>query len=433
MKSDKSVKIRLALAYVFLMIGGVFEIPAIQAVGCLVLLFSIMSSPVEKSLLYIMAMVPNVAAYTITGIGSNFLGLSFLLLLFKILANKRMGWTLRITPMCVFTGFYLVALSLLRVLSGNFYDFALICQVIIVVISWLTILKSIPLFDCIKSIEFFRYGCVLMTIGMIFQYLFQEDGIGRFRAVLDDANYTGGVCCILLAIGLIAYCYKLPIKNNNRYILFAILSGLMTGSRGFMLSSAVALFVLLITKSFGKQTSKFIFSFLVLLAAFYGLYVVGFGPAVTVFDNTIGRTMTLEETHNDGDFMDVTSGRTILWAYYMTMALKDPSVFVFGRGFFNYFKEENGGFGLAAHNMYVSSIVGIGVIGTILILLLYFSIIRQYTWGLRRRYVLSIMSMAFAIMICYFFLDGILETRFVTYFAMTVMLMKIYSSKINFL
>ena len=113
--------------------------------------------------------------------------------------------------------------------------------------------------------------------------------------------------------------------------------------------------------------------------------------------------------------------------YYMALTLKDMSIFYFGKGFYNYFKEENGGFGLAAHNMYVSSIVGVGIIGTILILLLYFSIIKNHIKGIHRKYIVSFGSIVAAIMVCYFFLDGILETRFVSYFAIMILLIKIWS------
>lgn len=431
MKSVKGIKIIIALAYLFLMVGGVLKVPISQALGCLIILLAIICSPIEKGLLYSMAMVPNIAAYTVSDVGLNFLGVSFLIILLKMACGGN-KWHIRITTVWIFVAGYLLSLSAFRLLSGNFYDFAIISQVLIVVLAWLSIIKHISVDESIKVIYFFRYGCILMVIGMIFQNLFDVESIGRFKAVNDDANYTGGVCSALLAIELLAYCYRLPLKHNYRYLLFAVFVGLMTGSRGFILSSAVTLFILLITKSFGKQTSKFVISLLVLLALFYGLYLAGFGPVVTVYANTIGRTIDLQENHMEGNFMDVTSGRTTLWAYYMIMATSNMNVLYFGRGFYNYFLEENGGFGLAAHNMYVSSIVGIGVIGTILLLFLYFSIIRSDNWLLKKKYVLSFSSLVLSIMVCYFFLDGALETRLVTYFAITALLMKVYSSSNNY-
>lgn len=426
MTSNKDIKFKLVISYVFLLLGALLEIGALQIIGCIMIFFFIANASIEKALLYIMAMVPNCAIFTISSIGSNFLGFSFLIILFKIIIGRN-GWRLYIPPYTIIVSVYLLFISIMRVTSSNFYDFALVCQIIIVVIAWNSIIRRISYFSAIGLIDIFRFGCILMTLGMIFQYPFEKNGIGRFHAVLDDCNYTGGVCCILLCMGLIIYCYKLPIKNNYKYITLAIMSGLMTGSRGFLLSSAVGFFVLLITHSFGKQTFKFVLSVLMLFAISYSLYLLNFGPAITVFDNTIGRTMTLEEAHSDGQFMDVTSGRTILWGYYMALTLKDMSIFYFGKGFYNYFKEENGGFGLAAHNMYVSSIVGVGIIGTILILLLYFSIIKNHIKGIHRKYIVSFGSIVAAIMVCYFFLDGILETRFVSYFAIMILLIKIWS------
>lgn len=430
MKSENGIKIILALAYLFLMVGGVLNIPISQAFGCMIILLAILFSPIVKGLLYSMAMVPNIAAYSVADVGLNYLGVSFLIILLKM-AGSGNKWRLRITALWILVAGYLLSLSAFRLLSGNFYDFAVISQVLIVVLAWLSIIKHISVDDSIKVIYFFRYGCILMLFGMIFQNLFDFESIGRFKAVNDDANYTGGVCCALLTIELLVYCYRLPLKHNYRYLLFAVFAGLMTGSRGFILSSSVALFILLITKSFGKQTSKFVFSLLVLLALFYVLYLAGFGPAVTVYSNTIDRTIDLQESYTEGNFMDVTSGRMTLWAYYMVMATNNMNVFYFGRGFYNYFLVENGGFGLAAHNMYVSSIVGIGVIGTILLLFLYFSIIRSDNLHLKKKHVLSFSSLVVSIMVCYFFLDGTLETRLITYFAITALLMKVYFLRKN--
>ncbi len=424
-KKNYSIIAIVSFSFLFLVAGGIIENAGFQLIGCAIILGMVTICPAEKGILYVMAMVPNAAAYTVSAVGVGFLGLSFLIILMKIIGNKC-GWHLKVTTSFIFVGLYLLLLSSFRMLDGNYYDFALIIQTLIVVLAWCSILPFLRNNDAIEMINFFRFGCVLMTIGMILLYPFKEDTIGRFRAVLDDCNYTGGVCCVLLGISLLTYCYKLPLKKNMFYMLFAVVSGLMTGSRGFLLSVAVLLLLLLLTHSFGKYTKKFIIGFLLLLGLFWGLYLSGFGPAVSAYDNTIGRTVTLEEEHTDGQFMDVTSGRLVLWAYYLDKASNDQSIMYFGRGFQNYFEEENGGAGLAAHNMFISSIIGVGIIGTVLILLLYHSIAYLGLRKVKRRIGLSFYSLILSITVNYFFLDGMLDARYVSYFAIMVILIQLY-------
>lgn len=324
---------------------------------------------------------------------------------------------------------YICLLFLLCVFfDGNLYDFALVGQVALVVVTWTSLLKKMPVKDAIDYIDYFRFGCLLMAVGMLIAYPFEQDPIGRFCAVGDDSNYTGAVMSVLLGVSLLTFCYKLPLKHNLFYMALAGFMGLATGSRGFMLSAAIILIVLLFTRSFGKKSAKIVMVILFLMASVYVLYLAGVGPVVTVYDNTIGRTMELEESHNDGDFMDVTSGRAVLWAYYMAQATKDPCILYFGRGFYNYFKEENGGFGLAAHNMYVSSIIGIGIIGSVLVLFMYYSILK-FRFIRRRRINWAFSSIIIALLVNYFFLDGMLELRLITYHAMVGMMLFIYKSK----
>ena len=164
------------------------------------------------------------------------------------------------------------------------------------------------------------------------------------------------------------------------------------------------------------------------MAFVFVLYLANFGPVMTIYNNTFGRTTELQESHIEGDFMDATSGRSVLWAYYMLKATSDSSIMLFGRGFYDYHLEENGGFGLAAHNMYISSIIGIGIIGTLLVLYMYFSILKSGYIRKHNKINIAFSSIIIALLVNYFFLDGILELRLITYHAMVVLMMMIYKS-----
>lgn len=420
---DKAMKARIAILYFIMAVGSLTGVGLIQIIGFAVFLLFVFSSNIRDAMAQIMILVPNIAVMSISS-GSGLLGLAFGVIVIKLMVGSKSN--ISILPMCVVTLAYLFTISALRLFGGNIYDFALVGQVALVVVAWTSLLKYMSTEDAVKYIDFFRFGCLLMAVGMLIAYPFEQDPIGRFRAVGDDCNYTGAVMSVLLGISLLTFCYKLPLKHNLFYMALAALMGLATGSRGFMLSAAIIMMVLLFTRSFGKKSAKIVMVILFLMASVYALYLAGVGPVVTVYDNTIGRTIELEESHNDGDFMDVTSGRAVLWAYYMAQARKDPGILYFGRGFYNYFKEENGGFGLAAHNMYVSSIIGIGVIGTILVLIMYYSILKSGFIRKPRRINWAFSSIIIALLVNYFFLDGMLELRLITYHAMVGMMLLIY-------
>jgi hypothetical protein len=408
--------------------GSLASVGLIQLFGFLIFLMFVIRSNVKDGMAQIMILVPNIAIMSISS-GSGLLGLAFIIMIFKIISGGQKHISIR--PMCVVTLSYLLSLSFLRIFDGNYYDFALIVQVSLVVVTWTSLLKSMTASDAVEYIDFFRFGCLLMAIGMLIGYPFEGERIGRFRAIGDDCNYTGAIMSVLLGVSLLTYCYKLPLKHNMFYMGLAGLMGLATGSRGFMLSVAILLVLLLLTRSFGKKTAKFVIVVLFLMTGVYVLYLVGVGPVVTVYNNTVGRTMELEENHVDGDFMDVTSGRSVLWAYYMAQALRDQSILYFGRGFNGYFLETNGGFGLAAHNMYISSIIGIGIIGTILVLLMYFSILKFRFIKRRRRVNWAFSSIIISLLVNYFFLDGMLELRLITYHTMVGMMLIIYRNNIK--
>ena len=372
-----------------------------------------------------MAMVPNIAVMSLSSIG--LLGLAFVVLLIKLSANQHYG--IHVKPIVLIILAYLLTLTATRLFNNNYYDFALMIQVAVVVITWTSLLKKSASEDAFLYIDYFRYGCLLMSLGMLVSYPFEAEPIGRLKAVLDDCNYTGAVMCVLLAVSLLTYCYKLPLKNNMFYMAVAVIMGLTTGSRGFILSTAVILVLLLLTKSFGKRSARIVILTLFLMAVVYGLYLYGFSSITTIYNNTIGRTIDLQETHMEGDFMDATSGRSILWAYYWDEALKDNDIFLWGRGFYNYFLEANGGFGLAAHNMYISSIIGIGIIATVLVLLMYFSILKTNFFKRSQKINIAFSSIIIALLVNYFFLDGMLEIRLITYHAIVALMMMIYKTK----
>lgn len=424
---DSRIKYFTFLIYCILIIGALSNNSILQVIGCMTCLIYLSITTIQRGLCCVMAMIPNTAIFSVSGI--SVLGVAFAILLIKLLI--RQNWRLGIGTYYLISFLYLLILGVSRFFDGNIHDFIMILQLFIVIFTWLCVLKNLNVKLIGKYINFFCYGCLLMSLGMIVQYFLQNDTIGRFCAILDDSNYTGAVMCVLFGICLLSYCFNLSLKNNKRYLCLAIIMGLATGSRGYILSISVILAILYLTHSFGANSRKFVLLCLVFLASLVVLYILNFGPIVTVYNNTIGRTITLQDSHSSGQFMDVTSGRTLLWLFYAVYAIEHVDVFLWGRGFFNYHLEENGGFGLAAHNMYISSIIGIGVIGTFLILVLYVKLLKSAYKNHNCNIKIAFSSIFISICINYFFLDGIFDLRLISYIAISIMLMCLYKSKLK--
>ena len=233
---DTIQKAELIFVFLIMTAGALFELWPFQVFGILFFCFLVFCTQIRNGMALVMAMVPNIAAMSI-GAGPGLLVLAFTIILVKLLLNRQFG--IKLWPICIIILLYLFCLSFTRFFDGNVYDFALVCQVAVIVITWTSLLPKLSTEDSLMLIDYFRFGCLLMSLGMIISYPFQVDAIGRFKAISDDCNYTGAVMCVLLGISLLTYCYKLPLKHNEFYMFLAVVMGLATGSRGFILSTAI--------------------------------------------------------------------------------------------------------------------------------------------------------------------------------------------------
>ena len=117
------------------------------------------------------------------------------------------------------------------------------------------------------------------------------------------------------------------------------------------------------------------------------------------------------ESYSNGDFMDITSGRFFLWKYYWANKVTNIKEFLFGIGFYNYYLAENGGYGLAAHNMYLSGIIGVGFIGQLAMMSLFLSFFDRVSLGVIKNK--AFLAIPIGVFTEYMMLDGLFDQRII--------------------
>ena len=364
---------------------------------------------------------PNTAIVVLTNGGMGLLGFFYLLFGLKLYLLKRRNHKISMSSCLMVVVLLVICLS--RILNANVYDFAIMIQTVSAIGVWTYAAKKYDIEAKIRIILYFIFGAIFMLIGMIIQVPLAAET--RIAGLLDDPNYTGGVFCVLFAIALLSFCYKLAIKKSFLLMLIAVLGGVLTGSRGFLLSVACVVCCYLLVGLKNKNARKVFSLVCIAIIGFFALYFIKVPLAVTLYDNTIGRTLQLSQNHQSGNFMDITSGRMVLWEFYLDKISSSVSLALFGRGFAGYELPANGGYGLAAHNAYIGGIMGIGVIGLLLIVILYW---RIYQAGTKGKNHLVVLSIVIGIAVNYFFLDGLLDLRVSLYVFLGGCFKEIYSS-----
>lgn len=407
----------LAAVIVFgiFVLAELFDIFYLRIIGCLLYFLFIFCLTITNAAKLLLMLAPNMAIIVLTNNGIGLFGLGYLIIIAKIVLNKK----LNISLLMIVSSLLLLCISGSKVLiNNNYYDFAIVSGVICSVTSWSIIdnyYNKINEFDCLSYYKSFQFGCILLMLNMLIAVAFDKCLENRWRALNDDPNYTGFTLCIFLMCTLIVYCYRLPIKYNSCYMFFCTFMGLATGSRGFLLSVACGLLVLLLADVFGKREKRIIALIFLTLVTLFSLYSFRVSFIMNVYDATIGRTLNLLSNYETSAYMDFTSGRIFLWNYYMDMIRDNKEIFAIGRGFYNYHLLENGGYGQVAHNAYISSVIGLGIIGTFFLVLLYFSLVRnKYSFNGSKKNKVFI-SIIISMLINMFFLDAILDFRLVIF------------------
>lgn len=419
-KKQKSILyayILSAILFFTFAIGAIKENPYISICGAFVLLIYILFNNFEKSSILLISLTPNGMILFIPGNGIRLIGLFYFMALVLYIAKKGIRPNFRyIIP---YLGIFLICIFKLST-DRNIHDVLLITEIFFVIYFFVMILNKKDKVLDRHLYHAFIFGIVLMSIGMLLNKIVY--GGSRMMALFDDSNYTSVPFALLFAISTFFIFNRKNVVYNLILLFFSLIMGFLTGSRAFVLSLGIVVLSYFIMSFKYKLARKIVFSYIALFMILILLYFLGIPSIVKLYDVIIERTLSLLNNHHDGEFMDVTSGRAFLWKYYLTQLFSSIKSACFGIGFSTYYLVENGGYGLVAHNSFVSGLMGFGIVGTVLILYTYCYFLKKY-FVVKKREKRKIISLTLLvpILIGYFFLDGLLDIRLLLYLSMCIM------------
>ncbi len=417
----------VTIIYLVFAAATIFSNTLLYLAGCLMLFAAVAIANIDVSLRIAICMMPNAAIVTYTSGGIGLMIVVYLILFMRLFTVGRLN--IRRSLLVPFCCAILLALAGSRIFKGNMYDILLVIQQMIALLVWGAIIDKniMPNEEIYYS---FRYGCLLTMMGMVLGGAILSPDSTRLVALQDDANYTACILFVLFIASLLVYAYKMNIRNNWLYMFLSLGFGLLTGSRGFLVAVGVAVIVFCFMGVVSPKIMKIIGLGLCGIAVFAVMYLMNIGFIVEVYDNTIGRTLELLDSSAEGQFMDISSGRIFLWNHYWDMIKDDNIVLLFGKGFEDYHLTENGGyFNMLAHNAYLASVIGLGFIGTIALLIVYFQFLKQRNFftgdKAGRAFGAIVLGLAAEMM----FLDGILDMRIACFLGVTVALQQLWKLK----
>lgn len=177
-------------------------------------------------------------------------------------------------------------------------------------------------------------------------YEFSTDAL-RFTGLYSDPNFYSSVV-ILSLIGILTFVYKSKLGKSWLIIaVFLAIFGLQTVSKSFFLMLAVIL-VLILAVCIQNKSYNILFPIILCFIAFLGLCLA---DVINIFDNVLARLST----------GDISTGRDDIWVEYLRGIVSNPIKLTFGYGIGAELMN-----GKAAHNTYIDFIYYYGVLGSIL-------------------------------------------------------------------
>ena len=111
-----------------------------------------------------------------------------------------------------------------------------------------------------------------------------------------------------------------------------------------------------------------------------------------------------------------------MWPYYLNQLCTSSRTILCGFGV-NSYLPEHGGYGLVAHNSFISGLMGFGIIGTALVIFSYAALIFSERPSSKTTASQKIMALSvlLSVVLGYFFLDGLMDVRLSMYLSLFVM------------
>lgn len=372
---------------------------------------------INDAVMLMFFLIPNQAIICIPNTSIGLLGVYSIVLLLKIIKNDRTClMDLLKKRGFIYSTIFLILLNGLNFFRhGSLYDIAILIQMLIVVITFLSWNKKGDLDIFQSMIDSFVLGCLILCInGCIYGMLTNEwmqinttnrSMILRFKGINDDSNYCGISFAFCSLIFFIKYTINMKYKNLFLWLFFFALC-MFTGSRGALLALIIGIIWYIVFSHKLKRKHLLIFFFITVIFMICVLFIpIRFFESIRV--SFIERTLAGLINSSGGDFSDISSGRFYLWKLYWQYFLESIQSVLIGFGLFNYGERIAGT--ICAHNVLISSLVTEGVLGTFSIVMIYFQLfISSIRTKKIRMYAFSLLLVA---IVGYMFLDGILDIR----------------------
>ena len=424
---SRELKISIAQILTFnalFVLGAIASLTILRIFALLLLLTLLLIQSEDRSIKLLFGLAPVQAIVVLTDSGISLLGVCYLLLFVKRLLTKRFkiecSYFFAIVPLL------LISVALF-VQYKTFYDFAIICEISVVILylSAITKEKNSTFFS--ELLSAFLVGAFACSINIFFMRVMSGNLGDRANGILDNANYIAITFVVASLLCLIRFVRKRRDVRDIIAFLFFLFMLLITGSRGAILAIAGGLLWILFFGLYRyRKTRLILFVLLLAFGVSFVLYLAGFPAIVNIYDNLVLRTLNGLDRGSQGYFMDVSSGRLTLWNYYINAFNHMGIQKLFGLGSDRYYLASNGGYDFYAHNVFIGALMGIGALGLAFSILLYIIFYKKISKEIKKPCQKSVivLSLFVSIIIGYFFLDGIFDLRLVVYIVIACALKK---------
>lgn len=251
----------------------------------------------------------------------------------------------------------------------HFYVFFLTCLLMIIMIQDTKHLKNLVQFSLICALISFII-VILQNLGLV-PYLWNTSYLRAYHGFLSGTfgpnKIVLGMTCVMMFAMSIGLLNDKRVKVNKTLLIsticISIIVAIITGSRTAYLGLAVFLVYFLI-----RDFRSFVFSSFVLIAVLTVTAAIDntlIQMAVEVYENRVEKKIEnpedVQEARVDALYEDLGAGRKKLSLLYVDILSNNLHLVPFGRGFNNRLETPS-----SAHNIYLSLINEVGLLGALL-------------------------------------------------------------------
>lgn len=267
---------------------------------------------------------------------------------------------------------FLIGYSILSIFNEEY----VFLDSIKVIVLLLFIYKSVDLKDIkvshYKYTVFCAIGCLLTSmIALVLNpsSIFESS---RFTFSKNGENVLGIICAVM-AINLLVILLEKKITNRFMIKVLTVLLigiGFMTGSRSFMLALTIGIIGIVIMLILHLQMGRLLKIIIFVFVAFIGAFIlIKTSDFVNSYWNSIMYRITKLQS------VDVSNGRYEIWKEYFDAFEKNPKYLWFGG-----LAVGTNGIQLVAHNMIIEQIAAYGIVGSVILIPLYFTVFKRIAY-----------------------------------------------------